>query len=181
MKDIKVVFMGTPSFAVPILESLIEKTNVVMVVTQPDREKDRKGNIIYSPCKELALKNNIEVFQPIKIKEEYQKVLDTKPDIIVTAAYGQIIPSVILDYPKYGCINVHGSLLPKYRGAAPIQWAVLNGDKKTGVTTMYMDVGMDTGDMILKQETQIGEDETTGELWERLSKIGGKRNKGNPK
>ena len=171
-KDIKVVFMGTPSFAVPILESLIEKTNVVMVVTQPDREKDRKGNIIYSPCKELALKNNIEVFQPIKIKEEYQKVLDTKPDIIVTAAYGQIIPSVILDYPKYGCINVHGSLLPKLRGGAPVHHAIINGDKVAGVTIMYMDKKMDAGDIISQKSTPIHEDTTLDELYNRLSYLG---------
>ena len=172
MKDIKVVFMGTPSFAVPILESLIEKTSVVMVVTQPDREKDRKGNIIYSPCKELALKNNIEVFQPIKIKEEYQKVLDAKPDIIVTAAYGQIIPSVILDYPKYGCINVHGSLLPKLRGGAPVHHAIINGDKVAGVTIMYMDKKMDAGDIISQKSTSIHEDTTLDELYSRLSYLG---------
>ena len=172
MKDIKVVFMGTPSFAVPILESLIEKTNVVMVVTQPDREKDRKGNIIYSPCKELALKNNIEVFQPIKIKEEYQKVLDAKPYIIVTAAYGQIIPSVILDYPKYGCINVHGSLLPKLRGGAPVHHAIINGDKVAGVTIMYMDKKMDAGDIISQKSTPIHEDTTLDELYSRLSYLG---------
>ena len=172
MKDIKVVFMGTPSFAVPILEALIEKTNVVMVVTKPDREKDRKGNIIYSPCKELALKNNIEIFQPIKIKEEYQKVLDANPDIIVTAAYGQIIPSVILDYPKYGCINVHGSLLPKLRGGAPVHHAIINGDKVAGVTIMYMDKKMDAGDIISQKSTPIHEDTTLDELYSRLSYLG---------
>ena len=172
MKDIKVVFMGTPSFAVPILESLIEKTSVVMVVTQPDREKDRKGNIIYSPCKELALKNNIEVFQPIKIKEEYQKVLDTKPDIIVTAAYGQIIPSVILDYPKYGCINIHASLLPKLRGGAPIHKAIINGYEKTGVTIMYMDEKMDSGDIIYQEEIKIEDDDNAGTLFDKLSVLG---------
>ena len=138
MKNVRAVFMGTPDFAVPILASLIEKINVVMVVSQPDREKDRKGNTIYPPCKELALANGIEVYQPLKIREEYQKVLDQKPDIIITAAYGQIIPSEILDYPKYGCINVHGSLLPKLRGGAPIHHAIMNGDKEAGVTIMYM-------------------------------------------
>ena len=172
MKDIKVVFMGTPSFAVPILESLIENTNVVMVVSQPDREKDRKGNIIYSPCKELALKNNIEVFQPIKIKEEYRKVLDTNPDIIVTAAYGQIIPSVILDYPKYGCINVHGSLLPKLRGGAPVHHAIINGDKVAGVTIMYMDKKMDAGDIISQRSIEIDDDMILDELYYKLSLLG---------
>ena len=116
MKNIKVVFMGTPSFAYPILEALDKEYNVVMLVSQPDREKDRKGNIIYSPCKEYALNNNIEVFQPLHIKEEYQVILDKNPDIIITCAYGQMIPLEVLSFPKYGCINVHGSLLPKLRG-----------------------------------------------------------------
>ena len=147
--------MGTPSFAVPILEELINKYNVIMVVSQPDKEKDRKGNIIYSPCKELAIKNNIEVYQPIKIREEYQYILDKKPDIIITAAYGQIIPSEILDYPKYGCINVHGSLLPKLRGGAPIHHAIINGDKEAGVTIMYMDKKMDSGDIISQRSINI--------------------------
>lgn len=172
MKDIKVVFMGTPSFAVPILEKLIEMTNVVMVVSQPDREKDRKGNIVFSPCKELALKNDIEVFQPLRIKEEYQKVIDAKPDIIVTAAYGQIIPSVILDYPRYGCINVHGSLLPKLRGGAPVHHAIINGDKETGVTIMYMDKKMDAGDIISQKVTTIEDDDTLDIIYERLSYLG---------
>lgn len=164
--------MGTPSFAVPILEEVIKKYNVVMVVSQPDREKDRKGNIIYSPCKQLALDNNIEVFQPIKIKDEYQKILDIKPDIIITAAYGQIIPSIILDYPKYGCINVHGSLLPKLRGGAPVHHAIINGDKVAGVTIMYMDKKMDSGDIISQASTDIGEDTTLDELYSRLSYMG---------
>ena len=172
MKDIRIVFMGTPSFAVPILEEVIKKYNVVMVVSQPDREKDRKGNIIYSPCKQLALDNNIEVFQPIKIKDEYQKILDIKPDIIITAAYGQIIPSIILDYPKYGCINVHGSLLPKLRGGAPVHHAIINGDKEAGVTIMYMDKKMDSGDIISQASTDIGEDTTLDELYSRLSCMG---------
>ena len=164
--------MGTPSFAVPILDSLIEKTNVVMVVCQPDREKDRKGNIIYSPCKELAIKNNIEVFQPLKIKEEYQKVLDKKPDIIITAAYGQIIPSVILDYPKYGCINVHGSLLPKLRGGAPVHHAIINGEFETGVTIMYMDKKMDAGDIISKRSISIDDNIILDDLYYKLSLLG---------
>lgn len=172
MKDIKVVFMGTPSFAVPILESLIREYNVVMVVCQPDREKDRKGNVIYPPCKTLALENNIEVFQPLNIREEYQKVLDKEPDIIVTAAYGQIIPSTILDYPKYGCINVHGSLLPKLRGGAPIHHAIINGNKKAGVTIMYMDKKMDAGDIISQRSTKIEENTILDDLYLELSLLG---------
>lgn len=172
MKNIKVVFMGTPSFAVPILESLIKEYNVVMVVCQPDREKDRKGNVIYSPCKTLALENNIEVFQPLNIREDYKKILDKEPDIIITAAYGQIIPSVILDYPKYGCINVHGSLLPKLRGGAPIHHAIINGEKEAGVTIMYMDKKMDAGDMISQKSIQIGENTILDDLYNDISLLG---------
>lgn len=172
MKNVRAVFMGTPDFAVPILASLIEKINVVMVVSQPDREKDRKGNTIYSPCKELALANGIEVYQPLKIREEYQKVLDQKPDIIITAAYGQIIPSEILDYPKYGCINVHGSLLPKLRGGAPIHHAIMNGDKEAGVTIMYMAQKMDAGDIISQRKVDIPDDMTLDELYSKLSLLG---------
>lgn len=172
MKDIKIVFMGTPSFAVPILESLIEKYNIVMVVCQPDREKDRKGNIIYSPCKNLALENNIEVFQPLNIREEYQKILDKEPDLIITAAYGQIIPSVILDYPRYGCINVHGSLLPKLRGGAPVHHAIINGDKEAGVTIMYMDKKMDAGDIISQRSIEIGENTILDDLYKDISILG---------
>ena len=164
--------MGTPSFAVPILESLIKEYNVVMVVCQPDREKDRKGNIMYPPCKELALQNNIDVFQPHKIRDEYQKVLDMNPDIIITAAYGQIIPDVILDYPKYGCINVHGSLLPKLRGGAPIHHAIINGDKETGVTIMYMDKKMDAGDMISQRSTKIEDNTILDDLYNEISLLG---------
>ena len=168
------IFMGTPSFAVPILEELINKYNVIMVVSQPDKEKDRKGNIIYSPCKEIGIKNNIEVYQPIKIREEYQYILDKKPDIIITAAYGQIIPSEILDYPKYGCINVHGSLLPKLRGGAPIHHAIINGDKEAGVTIMYMVEKMDAGDIISQIDTPILPSDNVGTLHDRLSEIGTK-------
>jgi len=174
MKDKKVVFMGTPDFAVPVLERLINLGEVVLVVTQPDKEVGRKKVITKSPVKELAEEHNIEVFQPTKIREDYQKIEELKPDLIVTCAYGQILPPELLDVPKYGAINVHASLLPKYRGAAPIQWALLNGDDETGITLMYMDAAMDTGDMILTKEVTIGEDETTGELWDRLSEIGGK-------
>ena len=172
MKDIKVVFMGTPIFAYPILEALDKEYNVVMVVSQPDREKDRKGNIIYSPCKEYALSNNIEVFQPLHIKEEYQKVLDKEPDIIITCAYGQIIPEEVLNYPKYGCINVHGSLLPKLRGGAPIHHAIINGDKVTGITIMYMDKKMDAGDIINQREIEIDDNITLDELYSKMSYLG---------
>ena len=164
--------MGTPSFAVPILEALIDNYNVIMVVCQPDKEKDRKGNIIYSPCKEIALKSDIEVYQPNKIREEYQYILDKNPDIIITAAYGQIIPLEILEYPKYGCINVHGSLLPKLRGGAPIHHAIINGDKFAGVTIMYMDKKMDAGDIISQRSIEIGENTILDDLYYKLSIIG---------
>lgn len=173
----KIVFMGTPDFAKESLEALYNaKYEILAVVTNPDRPKGRGMKMIASPVKEFALEKGIKIYQPERVRnnEEFiSEIKALKPDVICVVAYGKILPKEILEIPSKGCINVHGSLLPKYRGAAPIQWAVLNGDKKTGVTTMYMDVGMDTGDMILKQETQIGEDETTGELWERLSKIGG--------
>ena len=173
----KIVFMGTPDFAKESLEALYNaKYEILAVVTNPDRPKGRGMKMIASHVKEFALEKGIKIYQPEKVRnnEEFiSEIKALKPDVICVVAYGKILPKEILEIPSKGCINVHGSLLPKYRGAAPIQWAVLNGDKKTGVTTMYMDVGMDTGDMILKQETQIGEDETTGELWERLSKIGG--------
>lgn len=172
MKDLRVVFMGTPSFAYNVLKKLIDNTNVVMVVSQPDREKDRKGNIIYPPCKDLALSNNIEVFQPLKIKEDYQKVLDKKPDIIITCAYGQIIPKELLDYPQYGCINVHASLLPKLRGGAPIHHAIMDGYKETGVTIMYMDTHMDSGDIISSDKIIIDENITLDELYNKLSILG---------
>ena len=151
----KIVFMGTPDFAVNVLQGLIDNYDVVGVVSQPDKRIGRHQVLTNTPVKELALKYDIPVFQPIRIREDYEDILNLNPDLIVTCAYGQIIPKAILDYPRLGCINVHASLLPKYRGAAPIQWAVLNGDKTTGVTTMYMDVGMDTGDMILKEEVEI--------------------------
>ncbi|QUH26214.1 methionyl-tRNA formyltransferase [Serpentinicella alkaliphila] len=173
----KVIFMGTPDFAVPCLEMLInEKYNVIGVFTQPDKPKGRGNKVLYTPVKEIALKNNLEVFQPIKLRDsEYVELIrKMKPDVIVVVAYGQILPKEILDIPPYGCINVHASLLPKYRGAAPINWAIIDGEKVTGVTTMYMDVGLDTGDMILKGEIEIGEDETAEELHNRLSILGAK-------
>lgn len=164
--------MGTPSFAVPALELLIERLNVVMVVCQPDREKDRKGNILFPPCKKVAIKNNIEVFQPQKIKDDYHPILDKKPDIIITCAYGQMIPFEVLNYPKLGCINIHGSLLPKLRGGAPIHHAIINGDKETGITIMYMDRKMDSGDIISQREIEIGPNEKLDELYERMSYLG---------
>lgn len=175
---LKILFMGTPDFAMESLKALYEaKYNIVGVVTNPDRPKGRGMKMIASPVKEYALEKHLEVYQPEKVRnnEEFlNTVKKINPDLICVVAYGKILPKELLEIPKMGCINVHGSLLPQYRGAAPIQWAVLNGDKKTGITTMYMNEGMDTGDMILKEEVQIGEDETTGELWERLSKIGAK-------
>ena len=174
---LNIVFMGTPDFAKESLEALYNAgCNILGVVTNPDKPKGRGMKMIASPVKQFAIENNIPIYQPIKIRnnEEFiKKIKELNPDIICVVAYGKILPKEILDIPKYGCINVHGSLLPKYRGAAPIQWAIINGEKTTGITTMYMDIGMDTGDMILKEKVEIGEDETTGELWERLSKIGG--------
>ena len=174
----KIVFMGTPDFAKESLEAVYNAGyNILGVVTNPDRPKGRGMKMIPSPVKEYAMSKDLKIYQPEKVRknEEFiEEIKILKPDVICVVAYGKILPQEILDIPKLGCINVHGSLLPKYRGAAPIQWAVLNGDKKTGITTMYMDIGMDTGDMILKEEVEIGENETTGELWNRLSKIGGK-------
>ena len=174
---LNILFMGTPDFAQESLKCLVEeKYNIIGVVTNPDRPKGRGIKMIASPVKEYAIEKGLEVYQPEKVKkntEFIEKIRSLNPDVICVVAYGKILPKEILDIPKYGCINVHASILPKYRGAAPIQWAVLNGDKVTGVTTMYMDVGMDTGDIILVEETNIGEEETTGELWDRLSKIGG--------
>ena len=172
MKDIKVVFMGTPSFAVPVLEKLIENYNVIMVVCQPDRAKDKKGNIIYPPVKELALKNNIEVYQPLKLSGEYEYIIEKNPDIIITCAYGQILPSSLLDYPKYGCINVHGSLLPRLRGGAPIHHAIINGDKETGITIMYMDKKMDAGDIISQRSLEIKNTDNLDSIYSSLSTLG---------
>ena len=174
----KIVFMGTPDFAKESLEAVYNSGNEVLaVVTNPDKPKGRGMKMIASPVKEFALEKNLKIYQPTKVRNNTEFIEEIKalnPDLLCVVAYGKILPKEVLDIPKYGAINVHGSLLPRYRGAAPIQWAVLNGDKKTGITTMFMDIGMDTGDMILKEETEIGEDETTGELWERLSKIGAK-------
>ncbi len=171
MKDLKVIFMGTPEFCVPILESLINNCNVIAVVTQPDKQVGRKKEIIFSPIKKLAIKNNIKVLQPIKIREDYEDVISLNPDIIITCAYGQIIPEIILNKPKYGCINVHASLLPKLRGGAPIHKAIMYGYDKTGITIMYMDKGMDTGDMISKEEVVIENNDTAQSLHDKLQKI----------
>lgn len=174
---LNIIFMGTPDFAEESLKCLVEEEhNILAVVTNPDKPQGRGMKMAYSPVKQYAISKDIPVYQPEKVRNNLEFLDEIKglnPDLICVVAYGKILPQELLDIPRLGCINVHASLLPKYRGAAPIQWAVLNGDKATGVTTMYMDAGMDTGDMILKQEVEIGEEETTGELWNRLSKIGG--------
>lgn len=171
----KVIFMGTPDFAVETLEAIIEAGHeVVLCVTQPDKPKGRGKVMQFSPVKECALSHGIEVFQPIRIKEADNVAFlqQYAPDIIVVAAFGQILPRSILDMAPYGCINVHASLLPKYRGAAPIQWSVINGDEITGVTIQRMDIGVDTGDIISKRELRLAPDETGGSLFERLAHLG---------
>lgn len=171
----RIVFMGTPDFASASLKKLIdERFDVVGVFTQPDKPKGRGMELCASPVKELALENGLPVFQPVKMRDgtALAQIKALEPDILVVVAYGRILPNDILAVPKYGAINVHGSLLPKYRGAAPIQWAVLNGDKITGVTTMYLASEMDTGDIIYTAETEIGEYETSGELFDRLKDMG---------
>ena len=174
----RILFMGTPDFALESLKAIYEKNyEIIGVVTNPDKPKGRGMKMIAPPVKEYAIEKNLKIYQPTKIRgniEFIEEIKKLNPDVICVVAYGKILPKEILEIPKLGCINVHGSLLPKYRGAAPIQWAVLNGDKTTGITTMYMNEGMDTGDMILKETVEIGDEETTGELWERLSKMGGK-------
>ena len=174
MDKLKIVYMGTPEFSVEPLKKLNEIYDVVLVVTQPDKKVGRKQEIKYSPVKEYALNNNIEVFQPVKIREEYQKILDKKPDIIITCAYGQIIPKILLDYPKYGCINIHASLLPKYRGGAPIHHAIINGEKYTGITIMYMDTKMDSGDILCQEKIEIKDDDNVGTMFNKLSILGSK-------
>ncbi|OKZ66018.1 MAG: methionyl-tRNA formyltransferase [Clostridium sp. 28_12] len=174
----RIIFMGTPDFAEKSLEAIYNaKHEIIAVVTNPDRPKGRGMKMVASPVKEFAVSKNLTIYQPEKIRknEEFiNTIKELKPDVICVVAYGKILPKEILEIPKLGCINVHGSLLPQYRGAAPIQWSIINGDKVTGITTMYMDVGMDSGDMILQEKTEIGENETTGELWDRLSGIGAK-------
>lgn len=171
----RIVFMGTPDFAEASLKKLIEENfDVVGVFTQPDKPKGRGMELSFSPVKELALANALPVFQPTKMRDgtALEQIKALEPDILVVVAYGRILPDEILAVPKYGAINVHGSLLPKYRGAAPIQWAVLNGDRVTGVSTMYLASEMDTGDVIYTAETEIGEFETSGELFDRLMVMG---------
>lgn len=172
MQNIRVVYMGTPEFSLEPLKALIQLTNVVLVVTKKDAEVGRKKTLTPSPVKRLALEKNIPVFTPDSIKKEYKEVLKYEPDLIVTCAYGKIIPKEILDYPKYGCINIHASILPKYRGAAPIQWAMINGDTETGITLMYMDEGMDTGDIIDTIKCPILESDDIGTLHDKLSVLG---------
>ena len=172
--NLKIVFMGTPSFAVPILEGLIDNYQVELVVCQPDRNKNRKGALILPETKIIAIEHNIDVFQPEKIRNDYQTILDKKPDLIVTCAYGQIIPEEILKCPKYGAINVHGSLLPKLRGGAPIHWAIINGDTKTGITIMNMSQKMDAGDILSQEELAIGNEEILDSLYQRMSQLGKK-------
>ena len=171
----RILFMGTPDFAVPCLESLIKAGHdICAVFTQPDKPKGRGYTLTPPPVKVLAQAYQIPVFQPQTLKDgsAFSVIQELAPQVIVVVAYGKILPKEIIDFPPYGCINVHASLLPKYRGAAPIQWCVLNGERETGVTTMHMDVGLDTGDMLLKTVTQIDENETAGELHDRLSHMG---------
>lgn len=171
-----VVFMGTPDFAVPSLKAIAKHHNVLAVFTQPDKPVGRKMVMTPPDVKVCAQELSIPVYQPVKLREgDNDKIIrELNPDVIVVVAYGQILPENILNIPKYGCINVHGSLLPKYRGAAPIQWSVLNGDTVTGVTTMYMEKGLDTGDILLKEEYEIGINETAGEVFDNLAILGGK-------
>ena len=170
-----IVFMGTPDFAVPSLKELIEKYNVKAVFTQPDRPKGRGKKLAISPVKEAALEYNIEVFQPVKLKDErdmIEALKKMKPDFIIVVAFGQILTKEVLDIPKYGCINLHGSILPMYRGAAPINWAIIKGEKTSGNTTMLMDEGLDTGDILLKDQVEISEEITAGELYDILKERG---------
>ena len=166
-----IVFMGTPDFAVPSLKMLIENYGVKAVFTQPDRPKGRGKKLAFSDVKEVAVEHNIPVYQPVKLKDEremIEELKDMNPDFIIVVAFGQILTKEVLNIPKYGCINLHGSILPMYRGAAPINWAIIKGEKVSGNTTMLMDVGLDTGDMLLKDEVEIPEDMTAGELYDIL-------------
>ena len=168
----RVVFMGTPDFAVPVLKGLIDNYEVVLVVSQPDRLVGRHQELVETPIKKVALEHNIPVFQPLKIRNEYEDILAVKPDIIVTCAYGQIIPKAILDYPRLGCINVHASLLPKLRRGAPIHKALIDGYSKTGITIMYMDEKMDNGDIISQREIEILDTDNLESLHDKLSVMG---------
>lgn len=171
----RIVFMGTPDFAVPSLRALVEAGHEVLsVITQPDRPRGRGGKVSFSPVKEAALDLGLPVYQPARVRrpEAVETIRELRPDLLAVVAFGQILPPAVLELPRLGSINVHASLLPRYRGAAPIHWAVINGDTETGVTTMWMDAGLDTGDMILKDVTPIGPDETVGDLHDRLAVIG---------
>ncbi len=174
MSKLRVLFMGTPDFAVPSLKLLNDKYDVVAVFCQPDKINGRGNKVTFGAVKEFALQNNIKVYQPETFKDNacLELITELDPELIVVAAYGKILPEYVLNYAKYGCINVHGSLLPKYRGASPIQAAVLNGDKETGITIMHMSKGLDCGDIILANKTDIGVYETAGELFDRLSEMG---------
>lgn len=172
----RILFMGTPDFAAECLRALVDKgENIVGVVTQPDRQKGRGMKLIPTPVKEYALSQGLTVYQPMTLRDEaFAELLDSlSPELIIVAAYGRILPKSVLDYPKYGCINAHGSLLPKYRGAAPIQRAIMNGDKVTGITAMYMEEGLDTGDMLLKKELAIGENDDFGTVHDALARLAG--------
>ena len=173
----KAVFMGTPDFAVPTLQKMIDMgIEVTAVVTQPDKAKGRGKKVIYSPVKECALAHDLPVYQPVRIRKEpefIQTLRDMQPDVIVVVAFGQILPKEVLDIPRLGCVNVHASLLPKFRGAAPIQWSIIDGEEVTGVTTMLMDAGLDTGDMLLKTEIPMDPKETGGSLHDKLAAVGG--------
>lgn len=171
-RNLRIVFMGTPSFSVPVLDALIKNYKVKAVVTQPDKQVGRTGKIAKPPVKILAENNNILVIQLSKIKDQYQEIIDLDPDLIITCAYGQILPKELLDYPRYGCINVHASLLPKLRGGAPIHRAIINGDSKTGITIMYMAPGMDDGDIIEQREIEITDNDTASTLHDKLSILG---------
>ena len=172
MKNLKVIFMGTPIFSVPILQNLINNTNVVLVVTTPDAFIGRKHVLTPCPVKELAMNNNIPVLSPNHIKDIFEDILNINPDMIITCAYGQIVPENILNIPKHGCINIHASLLPKYRGGAPIHHAIMNGDDKTGITIMYMDKGMDSGDIIIEKDIPILLEDNLETLSNKLSNLG---------
>lgn len=173
----RIIFMGTPEFSVPALRALVDKGHqVIAVVTQPDKPKGRGKAVQMTPVKEAALALGISVYQPVKVREEgfLQQLTHLAPEVIVVAAFGQILPQRLLDIPAYGCINIHASLLPKYRGAAPIQWAILDGEKETGITTMQMNAGLDTGDILEKLVVPIDDEETGGSLHDKLSAAGGK-------
>lgn len=174
MDKIRVVYMGTPEFSVNPLKEINDLCDVVLVVTQPDKLVGRKQELKYSPVKEYALEHNIEVYQPVKIRDDYQRIIDLKPDLIITCAYGQIIPKELLEYPKYKCINIHASLLPKYRGGAPIHHSIINGDKYTGITIMYMDEKMDSGDILYQEKIEIEDNDNVGTMFNKLSILGSK-------